>query len=249
MTIDAKTLYRCGLVWLVCAVFLFDGSSFVRAQEAAPGNDEQVGMEKMAAEVEESNQGGEYAVPIWFETQTEFSDENRMLFVRTRPEEAMADPLNAKEKLLEVSIAAVRDVIAKWLLIENAQQIDLQPEFVLEKLVFENRIVIRRDLECETAMQSKPLLGNKFYGGYAQLHLTDEFKTYVQDQNRELTTQKRLIKSGLVGGSVLAILAVVFGYLKMETATRGFYSRRLQTGSLVVVTVVLLLFYWFGQRL
>ena len=247
--IDTLTLFRCGLVWLVCAVFLFDGSRFVRAQESDPvaSDEKKIGDEEIAAaKAQDSNQ---YDPPTWFDRESEFTDENRMLFVRTRPENAMPEPADAKARLMEASIDAIRNLLGDWLSIQNPERIVLDPDYVLQNLVFENRIAIRRDLECETAMQNKPLLGNEFYGGYVQLHLNDEFRTYVRKQNLELTTQRRLIKGGLVGGSVLALLAVAFGYLKMETATRGFYSRRLQTVSLVVATTLLLLFYWFGQQL
>ena len=40
--------------------------------------------------------------------------------------------------------------------------------------------------------------------------------------------KKRLITVALVGGVLLLLLAIGYGYLRMELTTRGFYSGRLQ---------------------
>ena len=57
----------------------------------------------------------------------------------------------------------------------------------------------------------------------------DEVNSTWQDAQREA----RLKQTGFGAGSLLALLATVFGYLKLDTATRGYYTGRLQAGVLI----------------
>ena len=247
---DSVTLIRCALVWFVCALFLLDGGRFVRAQESAPSSDHKSNDSEEAEDGSQAARPDQYAAPSWYDPDGKFTDENRMLFVRTKTVEARLQSDSAREILLEESVKAVNAVLPTWLSIPHAQEIRIDQGYVESHLVFKDRIAIKRDLECETLMQAEEALsGRAFYCGYAQLYLDDDFKSFVLEQSNDLVTRKRLLKSGLVGGSIIALLAVAFGYLKMETATRGFYSRRLQTGSMIVAFALLLLFYWFGQQL
>lgn len=48
------------------------------------------------------------------------------------------------------------------------------------------------------------------------------------DPGEEKRIRDRLVAIGLVGGTLLALLGVLFGYLRLDHATRGFYCARLQ---------------------
>ena len=64
-------------------------------------------------------------------------------------------------------------------------------------------------------------------------------RAYLQRMQRDAQTEHRLL--GLAGGAaaVLLVLGSVFGYLKLDTMTRGYYTRRLQfAAALVILTVV-----------
>ena len=76
---ESKTLYRCGLVWLIFALFLVDGGQFIRADEkkAEAGEDD--------ATIVPSGQiaTAEGAVPNWFKPDAKYSADAEMLFVQT----------------------------------------------------------------------------------------------------------------------------------------------------------------------
>lgn len=68
----------------------------------------------------------------------------------------------------------------------------------------------------------------------------------VSDRERRL--KKRLLTVAVWGGVVLLLLAVIYGYFRLELTTRGFYSGRLQIvsgiASLAVVTAAYFLWRW-----
>ena len=66
--------------------------------------------------------------------------------------------------------------------------------------------------------------------------------------DRERRLKRRLVSVAVLGGVVLLLLAVVYGYFRLELTTRGFYSGRLQIlsgiASLAVVTAAYFLWRW-----
>ena len=68
----------------------------------------------------------------------------------------------------------------------------------------------------------------------------------ISDRERRL--KKRLLTVAVLGGLVLLLLTVVYGYFRLELTTRGFYSGRLQVlsgiASLAVATAAYFLWRW-----
>jgi hypothetical protein len=60
--------------------------------------------------------------------------------------------------------------------------------------------------------------------------------------------QNRLIGFGLVGGAVLALMGLLFAYLRLDHATRGFYGGRLQLGAIVLAVAVLAICYFLWSQ-
>ena len=83
---------------------------------------------------------------------------------------------------------------------------------------------------------------------YARLAFDRRARTQLQRMYRDAQTEHRLL--GVAGGAaaVLLMLGSVFGYLKLDTLTRGYYTRRLQFATaLVILTVVAgMLLVWRG---
>lgn len=63
---------------------------------------------------------------------------------------------------------------------------------------------------------------------YAQLQFDEPFRNYLDERWEQEVAKGRLLQTGLVGGAVLALLGVLFAYFRLDTATRGFYTGRLQ---------------------
>lgn len=75
---------------------------------------------------------------------------------------------------------------------------------------------------------------------YRQLRFSREFREELDDRWREVVAQNRLLKTGLGAGGVLMLLAVVFGYFRADTATRGYYTGRLQFGAAAAILTLVI---------
>jgi hypothetical protein len=73
------------------------------------------------------------------------------------------------------------------------------------------------------------------YQAHALLGFDEAFRTKAERDWREALTLSRLLKTGLGGAAMLVLLSVVLGYFKADTATRGYYTRRLRFGAATVI--------------
>lgn len=69
------------------------------------------------------------------------------------------------------------------------------------------------------------------------------------DSESEKVLRNRLIAAAIIGSGVLSMLGIVFGYLRLDHATRGFYSGRLQSIAAAAAIVVLLIGYLLWVQL
>lgn len=63
---------------------------------------------------------------------------------------------------------------------------------------------------------------------HALLEFDPDFRKQITDKWRDLTAYYRLLQTGLVAGGALLFLGTVFSYFRLDTATRGYYTVRLQ---------------------
>jgi hypothetical protein len=63
---------------------------------------------------------------------------------------------------------------------------------------------------------------------HALLQFPDEFRQELDTRWAQVVVSGRLVRTAGVGLAVLALLAILFGYFRADTATRGYYTRRLQ---------------------
>ncbi|MFK7767362.1 MAG: hypothetical protein AB8B55_09085 [Mariniblastus sp.] len=75
----------------------------------------------------------------------------------------------------------------------------------------------------------------------------DETMNY--EPAKELGVKNRLVSVALAGGLLLGLLGIIFMYLRLDHATRGFYSGRLQTLAIVVAVVLLAATYFLWIQL
>lgn len=61
----------------------------------------------------------------------------------------------------------------------------------------------------------------------------------IDEHWRKLAAAGRLTGTALAVGFILALLGVVFGYFRLDTATRGYYTGRLQFASAVVILTLI----------
>lgn len=63
---------------------------------------------------------------------------------------------------------------------------------------------------------------------HALIEFGPDFRQRVTKQWTDLTATYRLLQTGLVAGGALLFLGTVFSYFRLDTATRGYYTGRLQ---------------------
>lgn len=91
------------------------------------------------------------------------------------------------------------------------------------------------------------------FGSMYQVHLLlafdDRARAMLREQYRQTQVEERLVKVGAGGGLLAALLATLLGYLKLDTATRGYYTRRLTVaaGAVVAGAAALAALAWQGQ--
>ena len=117
----------------------------------------------------------------------------------------------------------------------------LTPERVLAHCLVPDRThaqIIYTELADELAAE----LGQsreKSYRYYAQLRFDPAFHAWAQNVYETEVVSSRVQQLALAGGSLVCVLAIVFGFLRVNHQTRGFYRGRLQL--LVLAGVLLLL--------
>ncbi len=60
--------------------------------------------------------------------------------------------------------------------------------------------------------------------------------------------ENRLLGLGLIGGGILVLLGLLFSYLRLDHATRGFYGGRLQLVAAIAALIVLAACYFLWSQ-
>jgi hypothetical protein len=83
---------------------------------------------------------------------------------------------------------------------------------------------------------------------HAQLVFDNHFREELENRWAEIRSKSRLAQTGLGTGIVLLFLGTLFSFLKLDTATKGYYTGRLQFGAaatiLALVAASVLLMKW-----
>ncbi len=70
---------------------------------------------------------------------------------------------------------------------------------------------------------------------HALLKFDDGFRRRVERDWKDTIALGRLFKTGFAAAAVLALLATFFAYLRVDTATRGYYTGRLRVGAAAAI--------------
>jgi uncharacterized integral membrane protein len=84
---------------------------------------------------------------------------------------------------------------------------------------------------------------------HAQLTFDDAARRRIEQRHRDTVVESRLAYTGTIAGLALAVLAALFGYLKLDTLTRGFYSGRLKAaaGAVILAAVAVGVMLYLGE--
>lgn len=91
------------------------------------------------------------------------------------------------------------------------------------------------------------------FGPMYQVHellaFDDRSRGMLSELRRQALVEERLVKVGAGGGLLAALLGTLLGYLKLDTATRGYYTKRLTlaAGAVAAGAAALAALVWQGQ--
>lgn len=76
---------------------------------------------------------------------------------------------------------------------------------------------------------------------WLRLELDQPAQQHLRQRYEQGLVEQRLTLAGVAAGLMLAVLGTIFSYLKIDTATRGFYTGRLRFGTGLTILVILAL--------
>ncbi|MDB4766687.1 hypothetical protein OAG71_03255 [bacterium] len=168
------------------------------------------------------------AVPYWVEGGSFVEDGKEFVLLET---ELFFLRSEASMVLMEKIRNAVDDQIDNIVGDGASRFVPMEDNYIQRKVVSEEVVVEKLVKDPTTQRETKRFLG------YARLCFGSEFTDRVHQAYQMNFKARRLQWTGLVGFLTLCWLAAAYGYLKLDNATRHFYSRRLQT--LAIITCLL----------
>lgn len=128
-------------------------------------------------------------------------------------------PQECREKLNEAIQGAIKHYVDGFLPRRAGVKIDLPPSFIHNQLV-----------RGEWLEQSEYSVG-PMYNLHALLVFDQQANQEIDRLYHEGQVQGRLAYTGAGAGLVLALISTLFGYLKLDTLTRGYYTGRLRVAA------------------
>lgn len=227
-------------------IFLLQDSS----QENADGatNEDQAGAVDDANDTGSENENQQLAPnddnqPEWY--RTPWTDDD--VYYEHLHTEPMQAPASASEAIPRVVVNRVRYHIESWTGEHNdpdiVRNLGFDRQYLMANVVTPHRKEVRGSHHAHFDDDDIDFVGGpdiNFFCGYVEIQLTPEFKELVAERFVEYQTRRRLYTVGAFSAGLIGLLAISFVYLRLDHATRGFYSRRLLLGAAVVAILVIL---------
>lgn len=187
-------------------------------------------------------------VPDWVQRGSYQDGDSHVLVVKTG-QQPCTTPAAADVALDPAIEKAIREHLVPLVGAAAANDFAATKEIINTRLLVPGTRIVRK-CEEELSAELAQRYGQEqaiFYRGYAQLRLEQSFIDEVKQLSSESKTRSRLLLAGICGAGLLGLLAVLFGYLRINHATRGFYNRRLQTIS-IMITIAIISAIYFAFR-
>jgi hypothetical protein len=154
--------------------------------------------------------------PQWIGAEPNFRGKIHTIPVASGP---YANDKDAKQALNEALVKAANKYIADELGSE------LAPTFIR----FDSRTLLKDYVKEENRYHDTARYSVGFmHEHFALLEFDTKFRNELDRRWDKVRAGKRLAQTGLVSGAALLLLASVFGYFRLDNATRGYYTGRLQ---------------------
>jgi hypothetical protein len=182
-----------------------------------------------------ANDSGE-SLPDWVLAGSVLEGDPHRVVVESGPHQRIRERDLEMDKAL---LKATNDYIAWYLENENA------PLAMRFDLAYIKSHLVNPHYQLNTVREFKV---GPMHTSYAMLEFDQAFRRQLDQRWRDVVATSRMLGVGFVGGAVLALLAVAYSYFRLDHATRGFYTGRLQflavAAILVLVTAGVLTARW-----
>lgn len=175
--------------------------------------------------------------------EADLAPQSRVVIPTGRPEWVEADFTHEQGDVQRVSISsgpykrkhdALRALDEELAKATRAYIGDVLGSRAAEALVPVDLSTIRRELVQPANVYHEQIqvseLGSMFQS-HALLEFGPSFRQEIEERWKTIVVAGRVAKIGVISIGVLMALSVVLGYFKADTATRGYYTTRLQLGS------------------
>jgi len=175
--------------------------------------------------------------PHWVESEDVLTGETHLVVVTTGPWAKESDCRRSLDEELAKAVDAY---------IDNHLGKVYGDSFKASTFVNYDREYIEDELREEVYAGKKTYSFGPMYEMYALLEFDPEFREEldgrcdeIDEHWRQLKVAGRLTGTVLAVGFILALLGVIFGYFRLDTATRGYYTGRLKLASAVVILTLI----------
>ncbi len=165
--------------------------------------------------------------PAWVEAPPVREGTVHSTAVCSDPHATQAQAMQALDEKVQ---AATADYISEYL------QSELAPRLVRYSLKDIKRMLMSPDriYHEKISVSIGPM-----HQVHAQLEFSPDFRDQLDRRWGELRATYRLAETGLVSTGVLLLLATVFGYFRLDNATRGYYTGRLQFMAATMILAII----------
>lgn len=138
-------------------------------------------------------------------------------------------------KKLDQEIAEATRVYLSEIVDEAADGLFVSPEYLRQKVIKQQHTeTVRRQFSGPAGFDD-PGAVTHVHETWARLEFGPEVKRDLQLMWDQHVAERRLWQVGGVGALVMGVLASALGYLRLDTATKGFYTRTLRWGAAGVI--------------
>jgi uncharacterized integral membrane protein len=168
--------------------------------------------------------------PDWVESEGVQTGDTYLVAVSSGPREDKLECRRALDEELDKAVDAYVDKHLEKVCFNNIKA----STFVNYELSY-----IKDNLVKDTHQEVIRVSFGPMHQMHALLEFGSEFQKDLDVRGEEIDKRWRLTGTALAVGFVLALLGVVFGYFRLDTATRGYYAGRLRLASAVVILTLI----------
>jgi hypothetical protein len=161
------------------------------------------------------------ARPAWMDQPTGYREGAYRTITTAGP---YSTPQECNQKLNDALNEAIHNYVDRFMSQRVGNEIELPPAFIHERIV-----------RGEWLEQSEYSAVGPMYNLHALLVFDRGVNQELERRYRESQISGRLASTGAGAAIVLGLIATLFGYLKLDTLTRGYYTGRLRAAAATAI--------------